>query len=87
MYSGENETNTGPMHQIVIPRSIPGSSYVLAHTRITVGFCIPCLGVETAVGDPSEEIQRMEAVAKQRQERAEDAELRAEERGHVSERL
>ena len=36
------------------------------------------------MGDPSEELQRMEALAKQRQERAEGAELRAGERGHVS---
>lgn len=36
------------------------------------------------MGDPSEELQRTEALAKQRRERAEGAELRAEERGHVS---
>lgn len=50
----------------------------------TPSVCLSYPGVETAVGDPSEELQRMEALAKQRQEEAEEAEVRAGERGHVS---
>lgn len=41
-------------------------------------------GVETAVGDPSKEVERLEAAAKQREEAEEEADYRAVERGHVS---
>lgn len=41
-------------------------------------------GVETTVGDPSKEVERLEAVAKQREEAEEEADYRAVERGHVS---
>lgn len=40
-------------------------------------------GVKTAVGDPSEELQRMEALSKEKTEAAEEADYRAKERGHV----
>ncbi len=42
-----------------------------------------CLGVETAVGDPSGEVERLEAAAKAREEAEEEADYRAVERGHV----
>lgn len=35
------------------------------------------------MGDPSEELQRMEALSKEKEEAAEEAEYRAKERGHV----
>lgn len=41
------------------------------------------LGVETAVGDPSGEVERLEAAAKAREEAEEEADYRAVERGHV----
>lgn len=47
-----------------------------------VEWCYP--GVETAVGDPSKELERLEAAAKQREEAEEEADYRAVERGHVS---
>lgn len=43
-----------------------------------------CPGVETAVGDPAEEVERLDAVAKRRNEAEEEADYRAVERGHVS---
>ena len=41
-------------------------------------------GVETAVGDPSKEVERLKAAAKQREEAEEEADYRAVDRGHVS---
>ncbi|CAM9287577.1 unnamed protein product, partial [Scytosiphon promiscuus] len=40
------------------------------------------LGVETAVGDPSQELQRLEALAKEKEDAEEEADYRAGERGH-----
>lgn len=46
-------------------------------------FFYICLGVETAVGDPAEELQRREALLHERREAMEEADQRAEDRGHV----
>ncbi|CAM9749542.1 unnamed protein product, partial [Ectocarpus sp. 12 AP-2014] len=54
------------------------ASFVLKHGS-TPGISL--MGVETAVGDPSKELERLEASEREREEAKEEADYRAEERG------
>ncbi|CAM9193787.1 unnamed protein product, partial [Ectocarpus sp. 12 AP-2014] len=59
------------------------ASFVLKHGS-TPGISL--MGVETAVGDPSKELERLEASEREREEAKEEADYRAGERGQVSKR-